>query len=125
MEVMAMTEGEQQSDVLRHKEEGNSRIQTDNTDREKIKNKLVNCIDPFEPESHPESLVNIVTGQVSPDIVNVDSSLQVSLNIMHTYRNGWPDSFHKPLSKPIALMPLFKKQNKIDNVHVFYTTLIY
>ena len=36
-----------------------------------------------------------------------------------------PDNFHKPLSKSIALMSLSKKQNKIDNVHGFDTSLIY
>ena len=124
-DVLTMAEEDKPRDVLRHKEEGSSRMQADNTDREKIKNKLLNCINPFAPESHPTGLVNIVTGRVSSDPVNVDSSVQLGQGLMQRYASGWPNSFHQPLSKPIVSMAFSKKQNTVDNVQVYDTSLIY
>ncbi len=69
--------------VTIRKEEGASRILTDATDREKTRNKLVNCIqciDLLHPANHPPgSLINIVTGWISPVSVTVDDSVPSSM----------------------------------------------
>ena len=44
-DVTSIVEGNVQTTVTTHKEEGKSKIQTDTTDRKKIWNKLVTCID--------------------------------------------------------------------------------
>lgn len=61
--------------VTIQKEESLSRIQSDATDREKIRNKLLTCIDPLNPERHRLGLINFVTGCKSQDSVNVDISV--------------------------------------------------
>ena len=74
-DVMSMAEGNVQTTVTTYKEEGKSRIQTDATDREKIRNKLVTCIDPLNSETHPSELINIVIGRMSPTPVTVNNSI--------------------------------------------------
>ena len=77
-DVFSLSDPDKQATVTTHKEEGISRIATDATDRQKIREKLVTCIDPLKPDSHPPgSLVNIVTGRISPASVNVDESVQL------------------------------------------------
>ena len=64
-DVLSLSDSDKQTTVTNHKEEGVSRIQTDAGDREKIQNKLVTCIDPLNPASHPlNRLINIVTGRI-------------------------------------------------------------
>ena len=71
----------------------------------KIRKKLATCIDPLDPSSHPSGkIVNIVTGMISPASVNVDDYVQLCERFMTSYREGWPQSFHKPLTKPIIMM---------------------
>ena len=57
------------------KEEMPARKQADAVDREKLRKRLTTCIDHLQPEYHPNGLVNIVTGRLSPDVVNVDTSV--------------------------------------------------
>ena len=124
-DIQSMTERNSQSIVTTHKEEGSSRIQTDASDREKIRNKLLTCIDPLNSDSHPHGLVNIVTGCISPDSVNVDNSLAIGLQQMKDYEQGWPQSFHKPLTKKVVLMSVSRKHIKVNDIPVFDTSLIY
>ena len=71
-DLMSMTEGDEQHIVTTHKEESYSRIQTDITDKDKIQSKMATCIDPLNPESHPEDgVINIVTGRISPGSVYI------------------------------------------------------
>ena len=103
--------------ITTHKEESATRIMTDSVDREKIRKKLATCIDPLDPSSHPSgSIVNIVTGMISLASVNVDDSVQLDERLMRrSYREGWPQSFHKPLTKPIIM----KKESECGRSHSF------
>ena len=125
-DVMSLADNDVQTTVTSHKEEGKSRILNDVTDREKIRNKLVTCIDPLNPGSHPSaSLINIVTGRISPASVTVDDSVQLGRQLMKTYEEGWPQSFYKPLKKSTVTMSVTRKQVNVGDVGVFDTSLIY
>ena len=86
---MSLSGPDIQTTVSTHTEEGTSRILADATDREKIRNKFVTCIDPLNPASHSLcNLINIVTGYISPASVNVDDSVQLGEQLMRNYEEG-------------------------------------
>ena len=76
-----------------HKEETQARILSDGKDRE---GKLELSINPLDPESLSEGLVNIVSGRVGPATVNVQDSLDVE-------ENRWLNS--KRLGRSISKIP--------------------
>ena len=87
---------------------------------------LAGCIDSLKPENHPQDhLINIVTGRIAPTTVNADSPVSIGEQLMKQYEAGWPESFHKPISKPVVTMSVSKKRVNIDSVAVFDTSLIY
>ena len=124
-DVLSLSDSDKQTTVTNHKEEGVSRIQTDASDREKIRNKLVTCIDPLNPASHPQDrLINIVTGRISPASVNVHDSVQLGKRMMKSYEEGWPQSFNRPLTKLVVTMTGSRKKVSVAGVAMFDTTLI-
>ena len=62
-DVSEMNENDGQTSVTVHKKEMPARKQADAVDREKSRKRLTTCIDPLQPENHPNGLVNIVTGR--------------------------------------------------------------
>ena len=76
-DVSEMKENDGQTSVTVHKKEIHARKQADAVDRE-----VTTCIDPLQPENHPNGLVNIVTGRLSPDVVNVDTSVSTGVKQM-------------------------------------------
>ena len=60
-----------------NEEERPARIKSDAQDTRNILHKLQSCIDPMDPTNHPDELVNIVTGRVSPGTVNAGLSVQI------------------------------------------------
>ena len=58
-------------------------------DRTKIQGKQSACIHPLNTKHHPEGLTNISTGRIYLQKVN------------ETFAEGWPQSFHKPRTKPV------------------------
>ena len=104
LHVMSLSDHDVHHTITTHKEESATRIITDSVDREKTIEKLATCIDPLDPSSHPSgNIVSIVTGMISPALVNVDDSVQLGERLVTSYRQGWPRSFHKPLTKPVCL----------------------
>ena len=78
-EVSEIRDKNDQKAVLVHKEEMPARQKADGADREKLHEKLKTCIDPLQPDSHSNELVNILSGRVAPSVVNVDSSVSIGL----------------------------------------------
>ena len=127
-DVMSLSDPGKQTVVTSHKEKGNSRILSDAADnvREKIKNKLTSCTDPLNPENHKsDSLVNIVTGRIASSSVNVDRSVELGEQLMRGYEDGWLESFHKALTRPVATMAEQSKRVNINGVPVCDLSLIY
>ena len=112
--------------VTVHKEEGPSRIKTDNEDRQKIREKLAMCIDPLEPGTHPTgTMINIVTGKLSDASANVDDAVNLVGDLMRSFRNGWPESFNKKLTKPTISMAISREKVDVGGEAVYDTTLIF
>ena len=124
-DIAAIREGNDQTTVTVHKEEMPSRKQTDAADRQHIREKLGISIDPLQPNGHPKGLINIVTGKVAPESVNVDRSVQIGTQQMREYEASWPDGFHKPLAKQVITISASRKHIKVGHVPVYDTTLIY
>ena len=123
---MSLSDPDEQTTVTTHKEEGLSRIKADAIDREKIRDKLITCIDPLNSDSHhPGVLVNVVTGRVASPTVNIDESVKLGKHLMKSYEDGWPGSFHKPLAKPTVTMAEQKKRVIVGDVPIYDPSLIY
>ena len=65
------------NELTGHKEESKGRISGDKADRESIRRKLQECIDPMNPDGHPPEVVNIAIGKVAQDNVNVDKAVEI------------------------------------------------
>ena len=88
-------------DDQRHKEEMPSRIAYDEKDRQVLREKLKLCINPLAPEEHPPQLVNIVTGKINPENVNVDDAKTLGNLQRQEFESNLPKGFHKPITSKI------------------------
>ena len=86
----------------KHKEEENSQIKEDAKDRSSLRAVLSNYIHPLDPKQHPtNNIVNIVTGQVCGDTVNVAEALEEGTKSLKNFESGLPTGFHNPIKKVI------------------------
>ena len=108
-----------------HKEEMPGRIASDANDRGNIQQKLEMCIDPLKNDNHPDGIVNIVTGRIVPDAVNVDNYVAMGKEQMKQFETGWPKTFYEPLSNKVVTMSVTKKRIKLGSADCFDTNLIY
>ena len=119
-----MVEGDHEAIADHHKEEGQSRIKADSMDRVKVHQKLEISIDPLDTDTK-NGLVNIVTGHITDESVNVDDSVEIGTQMMEAYYEGWPNSFHLPLKKSVYAMNNSKKSNSSANGTIIDTSIIY
>ena len=124
-DVSEMGNENRQVPVTVHKEEMPARKKTDAADRDKLRERLITCIDPLNPDDHQDPLVNIVTGKLAPAAVNVDNAAKIGLQQMKDYEDHWPSSFHKPLSKKVVTMSVSRKHVKVGQEAVYDPQLIY
>ena len=100
--VDRMINGETECVQRMHKEEGKSRIQSDEQDRNGLKDTISSVTHPLNPTGHPDAPVNIVTDKISPAVVNVDKSLQIGRTQMDQFERSLPDGFYSPISKKVS-----------------------
>ncbi len=74
------------------------RIASNAKDRGNIQQKLEICIDPLNSDNHPDGIVNIVTGRIAPNAVNIDNTVAMGKEQMKQFETGWPESFYMRLS---------------------------
>jgi hypothetical protein len=87
---------------MSHKEETAGRMKTDQKDREILRSKLQLAIDPLDPQQHSEGLVNVISGSVLTDPkINVDDATHIGAEQLKEFETGWPESFHRTLSKKL------------------------
>ena len=85
---------------ISHKEEANSRIKKDMADRLSLRETLKGCIDPLDPDTHPNGqLINICTGLIAPEHVNVWDAVAIGTKQMEEFEKSWPDGFYNSLLK--------------------------
>lgn len=82
------------------------------------------CIDPLNSDN-PERTVNIVSGRMAPDRVNVDHSVTIGTEQMNIFESSWPENFNYSLPKKVITMSVTKKQVKLGSSDTFDTELIY
>ena len=69
--------------------------------------------------------VNIVSGRIGPDSVNVDNAVSIGRTQLHTYDSSWPEGFNGALSKNVTTMAVSRKGVKFGTSTVYDTQLIY
>ena len=79
-------------DITSHKEELASWIKYDENDRQVIKEKLKLYIDPLNTAGQASALVNIVSGRICPDAVNVHHAVDLGKAQMEEKLAGQRDS---------------------------------
>ena len=124
-DVAEMTQGQKELTITCHKQEQKPRIRSDVQDRQNVKEKLQTCIDPLEPDDHPQELVNIVTGRIAPSSVNVDRSVEIGKAQLASYEGTWPDGFNSAIPKQVVTMAVTKKSLTVGNKEVYDVNLIY
>jgi len=65
---------------------------SDAKDRDKIRKRLT-CIAPLDLYSHPADLVNVVTGLISPEVVNAHDAVDIGNGQLVSFEKGWPGGF--------------------------------
>jgi hypothetical protein len=101
---------EEASEVTRvqlyHKEEAKTRIREDTKDRIGLLLKLEVYMDLImKTEDHPYgSLVNIVSGNITPASVNVDSTVKIGEEMLKGFEKSWLEGFYSTISKKVDTM---------------------
>ena len=74
----------------------------DQNDRQVIREKLKTCIDPLNTAGQASALVNIVSGHICTDEVNVHDAVDLGKAQMEEYEASWPEGFHQPPKREFA-----------------------
>ena len=110
---------------LKHKEEANGRITSDKKDREGIRTKVKDCIHPFDTPSHPDELVNVSTGRISLEKVNVHMAKELSQEQASEFQKSLPGGFWTPIKRQVRTMTDTKKSSRVLPNEQVDTELIY
>ena len=89
-DIANMSDHSGEREVKSHEKEKPSRITSDANDRDKIREKCLTCIDPY---SHPANLVNVVTGLISPEMVNAHDAVDIGNGQLVSFEKSWSDGF--------------------------------
>ena len=118
--------GERTKIQTAHKEKGPARIVANGMDRKALRDTLNLCINTLAPEE-PDGgkLINIFTGQLAPDGVNVEEANAIGGDQMKSFRNSWPQGFYSTISKKIVPFDIKRKHIAIEGHRVIYQNLIY
>ena len=87
-DIISLVGKEQDISPEAHKEEMKTRIALDGPDRRNIEDKLKLCIDLLDSTSHPPTRVNLVSGQVAHDTVNVQDTVEIGTKQMQESEKG-------------------------------------
>ena len=112
-------------DVDRHKEEGKARMDSDKKDREALRTKLSKCIDPLDPDQHPDQIVNIVSGKNGTSAVNVQDAVHVGVDKMKDFCQKLPQGLYDDIQKKVITMAVSKKHVNVGETKVCDPNMIY
>ena len=126
-QMLEMEEEMESSRVqLHHKEEGKARIEADRKDRDGLRSRQDSCIDPLDPKQHPDiSIVNIVSGKITPAFVNVKNSVLIGEGMLEDYEKAWPEGFYSTISEKVETMVASHKFVQIGDSNVYDLNAIY
>ena len=80
-------------DLTHHLEESNARIQADNSDRRKLRERQYQYIHIFDPSGHYAAVFIIVFVKLTAAYVNVKNALQIGQARTEPYENKFPQGF--------------------------------
>jgi len=106
-----------------HKEEGKNRQKLDAEDRNKIRLQLLKHVHPLKSET--DKLINIVTGCIAHEKVNVNNALEIGERMAYNYQKSLPDGFYKPLKHEVVTMVTMKKCIKVGDNKVYDMEKLY
>ncbi|KAL8582263.1 hypothetical protein ACOMHN_037020 [Nucella lapillus] len=115
-DMETLKEGQEDVVVTTYKEERQSRIKDDASDRAKIQERLSTCIDILDTSKHPETgLVNVYSGRIIDDpTVNVHEAVKIGTEQQKAFEGEWPASFHLKLKRRVKnIASLVKSQLKM------------
>ena len=96
----------------------------DMKDRNALKRTLMLCAHPFDMTSHdPSVLMNIYTGEISPDKSNIHKSVEIRNKQMKEFQESLPVGFDATLPKKVKTME--NKKTKAQVVEVYNNESIY
>ena len=72
-----MSDHSGEREVTSHEKAKPSRITSNATDRDKIREKLLTCIDRLDPNAHSADLINVITGRIAPETVNAHDAVDI------------------------------------------------
>ena len=124
-DVATMTESQKTEGVSSHKEENPARVKSDGSDRQNIRRKLEMSMDPLDPTDHPDEIVNIVSGRMAPNSVNVDKAVEIGKAQMVHFEESWPSGFNTPIPQSIVTMAVAEKSVRVGDKDVYDANLIY
>ena len=62
------------------------------------------CINPLDPEQHPETIINVVNGMIGPSSVNVDKTIDIGIRQMKDFEKNLPDGFYDSIPMKVVTM---------------------
>ena len=83
------------------------------------------CINPLDPEQHPETIINIVNGMIGPSSVNIDKAIDIGTRQMKEFERKLPDNFYESIPMKVTTMAATKKSLKMGDSKFYNTELIY
>ena len=80
---------------------------------------LQGCIDSMDPNSHADSVqLNIFTGAVPPQDVNVDRAMTFGQEQMEALESSWLEGFYNTIKQQVVTFPGNRKAIKFGDVTV-------
>ena len=64
-------------------------------------------------------MVNVVTGLIAPDTVNVNKAVKRGKTPMQVFENALPSGFHGPISKQVTTLNTTKKYVKVVGKDIY------
>ena len=90
--------------VTHHKKDMSTRKKFDAKEGESLRERFQSYNDPLNPSSHPTDIVNIVSGHVASESVDVDNSVAIGKKQMKLYEATWSDGFYHAVAKKVVTM---------------------
>ena len=73
----------------------------------------------MDPDSHSDgTLLNVVTGAVAPQDVNIDRAVTLGQEQMEAFESSWPEGFYNTIKRQVVTFSGNRKAIKIGDVTV-------
>lgn len=108
-----------------HKKDSKARIAADKVDREEPRRRLETIINPLDSDSHPDNIVSVVTGQIAPQPVNVDETVDIGTKQLKEFKSKLHEGFYDTINMKVEIMAVMKKSIVVGDTKVYDTNFIY